>query len=101
MMERAETSLMETLHQALGNEPFRKADGRRQAESAGRVQPASLIPRLALTPNEAAAAVGIGRTTFYEQVMPELRVIRLGRKRLIPMRELEAWAERCAARILD
>ena len=75
MMARAETSLMDTLHQALGNEPFRKADGRRQA-AAGRVQPASLIPRLALTPKEAAAAVGIGRTTFYEQVMPELRVIR-------------------------
>ena len=59
------------------------------------------IRRIALTPGEAAAAIGVGRSFFYEQVMPELRVIRLGRKRLIPVRELEGWIERSAARILD
>jgi excisionase family DNA binding protein len=59
------------------------------------------IRRIALTPDEAAAAIGVGRTTFYEHVMPDLRVIRLGRKRLIPVRELEAWTEREAARILE
>jgi len=57
-------------------------------------------PRLALTPNEAAAAIGVGRSFFYEHVMPDLRVIRLGRKRLIPVSELEAWTERAASRIL-
>jgi hypothetical protein len=32
--------------------------------------------------------------------MPDLRVIRLGRKRLIPVRELEDWTDRNAARTL-
>jgi excisionase family DNA binding protein len=60
----------------------------------------SATPRLALTPNEAAAAIGVGRSFFYEHVMPDLRVIRLGRKRLIPLRELEDWTDRNAARTL-
>jgi len=46
-----------------------------------------------------ATAVDIWRTT-YEHVMPDLRVIRLGRKRLIPLRELEDWTDRNAARTL-
>ena len=58
-------------------------------------------PRLALTPTEAAASIGVGRSFFYEHVLPDLRVIRIGRKRLIPVRELEIWTERQAARILD
>jgi excisionase family DNA binding protein len=62
---------------------------------------AGRVPRLAYTPNEAAAAIGVGRTTFYEQVLPDLRVIRIGRKRLIPIRELENWTERQSARTLD
>jgi excisionase family DNA binding protein len=61
----------------------------------------SPTPRLALTPNEAAASIGVGRSFFYEHILPDLRVIRIGRKRLIPVRELENWTERQAARILD
>jgi excisionase family DNA binding protein len=53
-----------------------------------------------VTPDEAAAAIGVGRSFFYENVLPDLRVIRLGRKRLIPLRELEAWTDRAASRIL-
>lgn len=51
------------------------------------------IPRVALTPPEAAAALGVGVTFFDEQVAPELRLIRRGRKRLVPVRELERWAD--------
>ena len=47
------------------------------------------VTRLALTPDEAAASLGVSRSFFYEHVLPDLRVIRLGRKRLIPVRELE------------
>jgi excisionase family DNA binding protein len=57
-------------------------------------------PRIALTPREAAAALGVGRTYFYAHVMPELRVIRLGRKTLIPVRELERWTDRAASLIV-
>jgi hypothetical protein len=47
------------------------------------------IPRLALTPPEAAAAIGVGPDFFEENVAPELRLVRRGRKRLIPVAELE------------
>lgn len=52
------------------------------------------IPRIALTPAEAAAAIGVGPDFFETNVAPELRVIRCGRKRLVPVRELEAWITR-------
>ena len=52
--------------------------------------PAS-IPRIALTPTEAAAAIGVGPDFFDANVAPQLRLIRRGRKRLIPVRELEQW----------
>lgn len=57
------------------------------------------VGRLALTPHEAALALGVGRTFFFETVLPELASIRRGRKRLIPVRELERWIDRNAARV--
>ncbi len=49
------------------------------------------IPRLALTPSEAAAAIGVGEDFFSEHVRPELQLIRRGRKVLVPVAELERW----------
>lgn len=54
------------------------------------------IPRFALTPAEAAASIGVGPDFFEENVAPELRVIRRGRKRLIPVTELERWLAEAA-----
>lgn len=59
----------------------------------------SIVPRLALTPEEAAAALGMGRTTFREHVDSELRWVRRGRKRVCPVGELERWLEREAERL--
>ena len=58
---------------------------------------ATSIPRIALTPAEAAAAIGVGPDFFDENVAPELRLIRRGRKRLVPVSELERWAMESAA----
>jgi excisionase family DNA binding protein len=59
------------------------------------------VPWLAFgSADEAAASIGVGRTFFYEQVLPELRVVRRGRKRLIPVKELERWLDRNAATVL-
>ena len=55
------------------------------------------IPRIALTPPEAAAAIGVGPDFFEENVAPELRLIRRGRKRLVPVVELERWVMYTAA----
>lgn len=61
--------------------------------------PAS-IPRIALTPPEAAAAIGVGPDFFDANVAPELRLVRRGRKRLVPVSELERWAAENAERVL-
>jgi excisionase family DNA binding protein len=58
-------------------------------------------PRLALSPDEAAGALGVSRDFLDEHVMPELRVVRRGRRRLIPVRELERWLEIAGCRLLD
>lgn len=54
------------------------------------------ISRVALTPIEVAASLGVGPTFFDETIAPELRMIRRGRKRLVPLAELERWAEQNA-----
>lgn len=59
--------------------------------------PAS-IPRIALTPPEAAAAIGVGPDFFDANVAPELCLIRCGRKRLVPVAELERWMAENSAR---
>ena len=58
------------------------------------------VPRIALTPPEAAAAIGVGPDFFDANVAPELRLIRRGRKRLIPVSELERWAAENAEQAL-
>ncbi len=56
---------------------------------------------LAMTPNEAAASLGMSRDSFDRYVKPELRLIRRGRLVLIPVSELERWIERSAALTLE
>jgi hypothetical protein len=58
---------------------------------------ATSIPRIALTPAEAAAAIGVGPDFFDANVAPELRLIRRGRKRLVPVSELERWVTQTAS----
>ena len=55
------------------------------------------LKRRALSPTEAASALGISRSVFYSDVVHELRTVRLGRRRLIPVAELERWLDRRAA----
>lgn len=59
------------------------------------------IPAIALTPPEAAAAIGVGDTFFDEQVRPELLLVRRGRKVLVPVAELERWVAENSVAVLD
>ena len=54
------------------------------------------VTRVTVTPTEAAEMLGVGRSFFYDQVLPELRTIYRGKKRLIPVKEIERWVERNA-----
>jgi hypothetical protein len=59
----------------------------------------SLSP-VAVSRETAAAALGMGLTMFSERVQPELRVIRVGAKVLIPTSELQRWVEANADKVL-
>jgi excisionase family DNA binding protein len=58
------------------------------------------VDRIALSPEEAAISIGVSRSFFFEHVMPELRIVRRGRRRLIPVRELQQWVEGNASRVV-
>jgi excisionase family DNA binding protein len=55
-------------------------------------------PRLALSPDEAAAALGVSRDYLDEHVIGELRLVRRGRRILIPLVELERWLQESGVR---
>lgn len=57
--------------------------------------------RMALSPVEAAAAFGCSRDFFDEHILPSLRVVRAGRKVMVPIAELEKWLDRNAALTLE
>jgi excisionase family DNA binding protein len=57
--------------------------------------------RLSYSKSEAAAALGVSVDFFDEHVQPELRIVRCGRRRLVPRAELEKWLERSATRALE
>jgi hypothetical protein len=59
------------------------------------------LPRLALTRAEAAAAIGMSLDSFERYVQADVRLIRRGRMRLVPVRELERWLEANAARTVE
>jgi excisionase family DNA binding protein len=58
---------------------------------------AEAVPRLALSPSEAAEALGVSRDYFDEHIGPELRWVRRGRRKLVALRELERWLAESAA----
>jgi hypothetical protein len=68
------------------------------SESATRLRRA---PRLALTRQEAAAALGMSINSFERHVQPELRLVRRGKLRLIPVREIERWLEENSDFVLE
>ena len=68
------------------------------SESAMRLRRA---PRLALTRQEAAAALGMSIISFERHVQPELRLVRRGKLRLIPVREIERWLDQNSDVALD
>jgi hypothetical protein len=58
------------------------------------------IPRVALTREEAAAALSMSLDSFERHVQPELRLIRRGKLRLVPVSELQRWADDAAQRTI-
>jgi excisionase family DNA binding protein len=48
---------------------------------------------VAVNTTQAAAMMSVSRDTFRERIEPELRIVRLGARKLIPVAELERWTD--------
>ncbi|MGB7587996.1 MAG: excisionase family DNA-binding protein [Solirubrobacterales bacterium] len=64
-------------------------------------EPSRPRARLALSKAEAAQALGVSVDFLEEHVLAELRVVRVGRRVLIPVPELERWLAEHAERALS
>ena len=58
------------------------------------------VPRLALSRSEAADALGVSVDFLEQHVLHDLRMVRRGRRCLIPLAELQRWIENNAHRTL-
>jgi hypothetical protein len=59
------------------------------------------VPRLALDVQEACAALGVSWDTWREHVEPDVRIVRLGRRKVVPVAELERWLAEHAQTTLE
>jgi excisionase family DNA binding protein len=57
-------------------------------------------PRIALSIEEACASLGVSWDTWREHIEPEIRLVRIGRRKLVPIAELERWCQEHAERVL-
>ena len=53
-------------------------------------------PTLALSVEQACEALGVSWDTWRAHIEPDVRLVRLGRRKLIPVSELQAWLDRHA-----
>lgn len=59
-----------------------------------------VVPRLALSPDEAADALGCSRDFLDAHVALELRWVRRGRRKFVAVAELERWLQATSERTL-
>lgn len=59
------------------------------------------VPRVALTRQEAAESMGISIDSWERHVQPSIRLLRLGKLRLVPVSELARWCEENAEHVLN
>lgn len=71
-----------------------------RSQRTGAQPRAQTVPALALSPDEAAAALGVSRDFLDDHITHELRWVRRGRRKFVAVTELERWLERSAARTL-
>ena len=88
---------MTTSNTAASSVPLSGSVSSEVARSSRRPAP----PRLALTAEEAAQALGMSRDSFDRHVKNEVPMVRRGRLRLFGVGELQRWVERSAERTLE
>jgi hypothetical protein len=60
-----------------------------------------VVERPAVSPDEAAAALGVSRDYLDDHIAYELRWVRRGRQRFVAVKELERWLDEAAERVIE
>jgi len=55
---------------------------------------------VAVNQERAAEMLSVSRDTFRERIEPELRIVRMGARKLIPVAELQRWTSENAEALL-
>jgi hypothetical protein len=50
-------------------------------------------PALALNVQDAAASLSVSWDTWRDHIEPNVRIVRLGRRKLVPVTELQRWLD--------
>jgi hypothetical protein len=61
----------------------------------------SPVPRLALNVQEACSSIGVSWDVWRQHIEPDVRVVRLGSRKLIPVAELERWLSEHGEAVLE
>lgn len=54
------------------------------------------VPALALTVEQSCEALGVSWDTWRSSIEPHVRIVRLGRRKLVPVTELQRWLDKNA-----
>lgn len=85
-LSRADLDLLETLITDLEPPPV--------------VSQVPMGPRLALSISEACGVLGVSHDFWHEHIAPDVRIVRRGRRKLVPTDELRRWLDSNAERAL-
>lgn len=58
------------------------------------------VPRLSLNIEEACAALNVSWDIWRQHIEPDVRLVRIGRRKLVPVAELERWLAEHAETVL-
>lgn len=59
------------------------------------------VPRLALNVKEACAALGVSWDVWKAHIEPDVRLVRVGTRKLVPVSEIQRWLDANAATVLE
>jgi hypothetical protein len=61
----------------------------------------SPVPRLALNVKDACAALGVSWDVWKAHVEPDVRLVRIGARKLVPVAELDRWLAEHAETVME
>ena len=59
------------------------------------------VPRLSLDIQEACAAIGVSWDTWHQHIEPNVRIVRVGKRKIVPVTEIQRWLSENAETTLE